>query len=310
MPRITARELTYGIEIECGINADAPVRVGGYRHGTAVTRLPSFNGLRWKAERDGSVHVDGKKTAEFISPILKGAEGLDNIRAACAQIKAWGGETNRTCGLHIHIAFPSTHIADMRRLTQLVGRFEEALYVCTGTPDRRNSQYCRPIKTDAVKNMNWGGAYSKRCISDMGRFNSRYHTLNWTNFLTNRFDAVEFRVFSGSLNPAKIAAWVQICLTLVEAALDETEADWDISETSIASEINRSCGSRGVALARYMCKYLWQWPIRKDKNYGELGHAHFTRKAAAKTLRDLAVRHDERIGAREARRTERLSIEG
>lgn len=297
MPRITARELTYGIEIECGIDRDAPVRIGGRRNGINCRSLPEFGGNCWKAEQDGSVSVSDRRSCEFVSPILNGAAGLDNIRATCAQIKAWGGRVNRTCGLHIHVAFPTDSVAAMRRLTMLVGQFEEALYASTGTPDRRDNHYCRPIKTDSNKSFEWNRYQNKNDLRG-GRhadLSDRYRILNWTNFIDGRFPTVEFRVFSGSVNPAKIAAWVQIALTLVEMALDGVEAGgWD-ARVSNWSSFGASEGEQRV---RHMCRRVWFGHGHREKNYGELGHATFTRKSAERTLKALAIRHDERLGRR------------
>jgi hypothetical protein len=300
-PRITARDLTYGIEIECGINHDAPVRPGSYHAGNVITALPAstVDGVtrNWRADRDGSLHFRNAMAVEFVSPILRGADGLDNIRAACAQIKAWGGKTNRSCGLHVHVAFPTEDVAAMRRLTKLVGRFEDALYAASGTPDRRNGGYCRPIKTERNKSFSWNVA-DKRALGSYSQphdLNDRYRILNWTNFISGRFNAVEFRVFSGSLNPAKIAAWVQICLTLVEMALDNCDADWDIRSSDLG-KYGRSVGEQQVG---YMCRYCWFWRRRRDRNYGDVGHSVFTREVALATLKALAVRHDERAGVRQ-----------
>lgn len=153
--RYTAKDLTYGVEIECGVDLDAPVTPGAYHSGNPMPSLPAFDGRLWRAERDGSLSFQNKRSVEFVSPILKGAEGLDNIRATCAQVKAWGGTVNRSCGLHIHVHFPVQTVAMMRRLTQAVGRFEDALYACTGTPERRESSYCRPIKVQANRELDW-----------------------------------------------------------------------------------------------------------------------------------------------------------
>lgn len=298
MPRTTAADLTYGIEIECGINYDAPVTRGGYHRGNEVPALPAFNNKAWRADSDGSLSFRNKMPVEFVSPILKGREGLDNIRATCAQIKAWGGETNRTCGLHVHVAFPTESVAAMRRLTMLVGQFEDALYAASGTPDRRSGGYCRSVKTERNKRLDWARVSNKADLSNYrvdSDFGDRYRILNWTNFISGRFNAVEFRVFSGSLNPAKIAAWVQICLTLVEMALDGVEAGgWDCRVTNW----NAFGTTHGEQHARYMCRRVWFGHGHRDKNYGELGHEVFTRKAAERTLRALAVRHDERAGLR------------
>jgi hypothetical protein len=294
---MSAANMTYGVEIECGIDSAVNLRIGSYHYGAAVSALPDFDGRSWKAESDGSLSFTDRRPVEFVSPILKGAEGLDNIRAACAQIKAWGGKTNRTCGLHIHVGVGDISIDALRRLYRLVGRFEDALYAVTGTPERRSSHYCQPIKTQNNRDMNWQTLADKsdiRYASQARDLRDRYRILNIVNMINGRQDTVEFRVFSGSLNPAKISAWVQVCLSLVQCAIDGWDADWDISLDILS---RRKYGATfGVKNTRYMCEFLWKWPSRKALGYGDVGHATFTRDAAQRTLLSLAERFDTRSG--------------
>jgi len=297
MPRVPASQLTYGVEIECAIDSTVPIRIGGYHNGYSVTALPAGNVDRrhWRAERDGSLggFAHGKTCVEFVSPVLRGAEGLDNIRATCAQIKAWGGATNPSCGLHIHVGFPSDSVADIRRLTMLVGQFEDALYAMSGTPERRTGGYCWPIKNDRNKQVIWS-VENKHALRNQGDFEQKYRLLNWRPFICEGRETVEFRVFSGSLNPAKIAAWVQVALTLVEMALDGVSCDWDARVAAMDSFGK----TKGEQWTRYFARRCWFGRSASTKNYGELGHSHFNRKAAERMLKSLAIRHDVRLGLR------------
>ncbi len=49
---------------------------------------------------------------------------------------------------------------------------------------------------------------------------NRYHILNITNLARNTRPTVEFRAFSGSLNATKIVGWIQLCLGIVERAIN------------------------------------------------------------------------------------------
>ena len=76
-------QLSFGVEVECydreGVQNDVGVYHSDQRGHENVycDFLPSFNGLKWKVEEDGSLDLDGGK--EFISPILKGSEGIENV---------------------------------------------------------------------------------------------------------------------------------------------------------------------------------------------------------------------------------------
>lgn len=290
----TTTQLTYGIEIECGIDFNAPIVIGPRRRGINTPHFPEFNGQQWKAEHDGSLAFRGSRGVEFVSPKLSGKEGLDNITETCKRIKAMGGRTNDTCGLHIHVAFPTDSVDAMRRLTKLVARFEDGIYASTGNPSRRNGYYCKPIK-QVMKTFTWNSVSEKSHFTRAHPFRDRYQILNWTNFLDGRFNAVEFRAFSGTINPKKIAAWVRICLTLVQMALDGVEADWDIN----ANTLRNTTGSLGESNLRCLFFYCWKGQ-RAKKQYGELHNDKYTLAQDMKTLRDLAIRHDIRAGLRTA----------
>src|SRR4051794_33845821 len=99
-----AANIEFGVELETMIPLTSAVNVGGYHHGLGVMRgksattgemlaAPSFNGNYWKAERDGSIQVEpGFIACEFVSPILKGVEGLLALRGMIAFINGIGGK--------------------------------------------------------------------------------------------------------------------------------------------------------------------------------------------------------------------------
>lgn len=305
--RITAKDLTYGIEIECGITPTSTLRVGGRRAGLATTELPMFCGQPWKAEHDGSVSVGNLQPVEFVSPVLQGASGLDNIREVCTKIARMGGKVNETCGLHVHVAFPTDSIDAMRRLTRLFSRVEAGIFASTGTPARRANFYCKPIK-ESAKSIRWAGLsiasesqkndvrYSRNSL-----LSDRYHALNFQNLLTSRQNTVEFRAFSGSLSPRKIAAWIKICLTLVEMALDGKDAGFEVSaRTMNFTPQGVAPQTTGEHAAGYLTYFLWKAPQKTKVKYGELDHPEYTTKDAIKVIEILATRHDIRAGLRPA----------
>ena len=86
-----AERITFGVELETTIPATAGLVVGAY-HIVATVRVgadvranlplnaPTFDGNHWKAERDGSIRaIPGRVPCEFVSPILKGAAGVEHL---------------------------------------------------------------------------------------------------------------------------------------------------------------------------------------------------------------------------------------
>ena len=93
--------IQWGIELETRLPATSQVAVGSYHSGYPVTtgrttagarsNAPAFNTDTWKAERDGSIRCDaGQVPCEFVSPILHGVEGIENLCRFMEWINAIG----------------------------------------------------------------------------------------------------------------------------------------------------------------------------------------------------------------------------
>ena len=133
----------------CPANDTTPI--GGYHNGLPVAWLPTG----WKAERDGSIRTPaGRKPCEFVSPILRGYEGLQNVETAVDAIKERGARVNESCGLHITVSW-NGDAAALARLISLIGNHEKAIYASTGTRRRERNHWAKQIKTygnkDAAK---------------------------------------------------------------------------------------------------------------------------------------------------------------
>lgn len=202
--------MTFGIEIETVAPQTAVtehgLRIGGYKHGVQVPYLPHG----WKAEADSSIdNSAGGHKCEIVSPILRGAEGLRQVVEVVAQLEAKGHRVNVSCGVHVHVGWDASWSADaLARLIGIVAYAERGLYAITGTKSRERGQYCGGVRKYGC---------DKAAKPHLER--NRYHALNLSNLAEGRKKTVEFRLFSGSLNPVKILGWIQVCLGLVERAV-------------------------------------------------------------------------------------------
>lgn len=207
---MNANEMTFGIEIETIAPENAVtnegLRVGPYHYGNQVPYLPTG----WKAERDGSIQTMGNGVpCEIVSPVLRGTEGLAQVAEVVKTLEAKGHRVNASCGVHVHIGWDAAWGAEaMARLVTIVSYTERGLYAITGTKSRERGMYCGGVRK-------YGNGKDAKAQLDR----QRYHALNLTNLANGRSRTVEFRVFSGSLNPAKILGWIQVCLGLVERAV-------------------------------------------------------------------------------------------
>jgi len=328
-PVIEATDLTFGIEIETYIPSRSPLcrQIGGYHstraNGGNISLLPNIgeHGETFGAERDCSISGTGTG-AEFVSPVLKGAEGLQFIADTVKVLKADPSETvtdssgegfrgigakvNASCGVHVHVEIPS-HLPDgtvvpieaLKRLYAIVAQHEDALEATTGTTQRLNPR-SRTCYSRSIKNMSglrqgkykFKGKSKSQVRSDISP--ARYSTLNTIPFLTNLRPAVEFRLFSCSLNPQKLTAWVQECIALVQWALSTTKC---VKWTSVGTNDNAHGGSRGTGeknVNRMFYAIGWTAGRCRFEGLGDLGHPVYTIKSSKKVMRKMARKFDSR----------------
>ena len=95
-----ANEIAFGIEFETTMPTSDMTPIGPYHGGYQVAWLPEG----WKAEHDSSIQAaPGRKACEFVSPKLRGHEGLTQVEAAIDAIYARGARVNPSCGLQVTI---------------------------------------------------------------------------------------------------------------------------------------------------------------------------------------------------------------
>jgi hypothetical protein len=252
-------EITYGCEIECmvpsALLSNGTVQVGGYHNGRQITSLPQG----WNGQGDGSIRAEaGFSPVEIVSPVLRGVEGLRQVKAVVEQIKAWGGKVNSSCGFHVHIGFRNQTVSDLRRLVHLVANHEKAIYASTGTHSREEGTYCKSVKA-GFRNVRFSASLSSLRA---GAMIDRYHVLNVSNLIQGR-STVEFRAFAGTLNVTKITGYIRMAVAFAEKATNTNRAmAWD-------SEVPTERGVGQVELTRLF--YSLGWTLgRTDYTYGNL----------------------------------------
>jgi hypothetical protein len=228
-------EMTFGIELEITLPAGT-IAAGGYHNGRSIPGFPAG----WNAQSDGSIAptIPGHQGVEIVSGVLRGPTGLAEIADVVARLNAMGGRVNRSCGFHVHIGMPRDVIDRIGNLTFLMANLEKAFYASTGTKNRERNAYSASIKaTPHVRNLNYEAAAAQRSAAALVTPRSagghishpqRMQTLNLTNILNGSRQAVEFRVFAGTLNLQKIVASVRMCLAIVQKATDgRRRVEWE-----------------------------------------------------------------------------------
>lgn len=272
---MNASDLTFGIEIETTLPAGT-LPVGGYFTGADVAGLPG-----WKAKTDASIRGSrGRVGCEFVSPVLRGAEGIRAVLHALTVIRGLGARVNASCGFHVHVGFDASNRAGLKRLVTLVANFEKAIFAATGTKGRERGAYCRGLAQHGDSD----AAQQRAGIV-------RYHVLNLTNLTTNRRPTVEFRAFGGTLNPVKVVGYIKLCLGLVERALKAKRVtNFTAPPTSETSPIKRG-GEGTTALNRLFYQLGWT-KGRTDHTYGDVGPVGPAWKTIKNELIRLAQAYD------------------
>src|SRR5580765_3385256 len=217
--------LTFGAEFEvvlpAGLNQPAAARAV-----TAACGLPVYFGRiygdpapagNWKAVSDGSIR--GGLGLEFVSPILSGEDGLEQIRKVCGALVSIGATVNATCGLHVHVGARNEGVDFFKSLIKLYGKFESALDEIMPASRRSNgAQYCRSVNLvdqaaiDAARTKEELATAVSRASGGSG---AKYHKVN---IVPDRKPTVEFRHHGGTVDADKAINWITVCLRLVAAA--------------------------------------------------------------------------------------------
>jgi hypothetical protein len=270
---MNASELTFGVEIETTIPYGA-CNVGPHGSGLQVPWLPQG----WLADADPSIRARrGRQGCEFVSPILKGADGIRELIAAVEKIKAMGATVNASGGMHVHVGFDRNDAKGRERLITLVANFEKAIYAVTGTKKRERGIWCRGLQR--LGNV--------RTVEQHG-MHQRYHVLNLSNILSGRRakPTVEFRAFGATLNVVKVVGYVRLCLGLVERALKAKRVTNFTAKAPVESSPIHRKGEGQTALTRLF--YQLGWIKGRSKYcYGDETGAGATPPSHRETKREL-----------------------
>lgn len=237
----------FGVEIEAfGVSNDA-LRTALTEAGLNVeTGRRSQNMTRsWKVTTDATVF--GATPFELVSPILRGEEGLEELRKVCVVLKRLNVKINKTCGLHIHLSATDLQIEDWKRLYINYATLENRIDAFMPNSRRAsNNRYCKSI---AVTNYRRKAesATTLEGIEQAITSRDRYYKLNTQAYWRHR--TVEFRQHSGTIEFDKISNWVLFCARLVEFSRQNFVADGNDLAAFCSPELLNFYQQRTASLA-------------------------------------------------------------
>jgi len=236
----------FGVEIECtNITPEAALRTlidaGIACHDSTSYGHGGYN--KWRVTTDGSVS-SATGGCEVVSPILEGEAGILDMQKAAQALCRAGATVNRTCGLHVHVNASDMNGQWIRNIVTRYSAFETEIDSFMPASRRRSvNQFCQSMSSALTymqqNSFRWNNSSaSEFCNGGL----SRYYKVNLCSYA--RYQTIEFRQHSGSVNGGKIANWVRFLLQFVEASKPVTET------ASVPAARRRGRPSRASVAAR------------------------------------------------------------
>lgn len=237
----------FGIELEISrqfVNASNDERCKNENWGllqNAVENARRKHGLSagWKVKTDTSCG------GEIVSPILEGQAGLREIALISEAAVSCATERKRPvvdgeCGLHLHFDASDISAPQIGRIFALLQVAEVIIF---GMYPYRNFKYCSPITINMRQPTRWRDMIDVRNDWYRGSNNikkpetvypssfvnsttpgdhydgTRYHGFNIHCFW--HINTVEFRYAPGTFNFMHIAAYYELCLSIINTAMDK-----------------------------------------------------------------------------------------
>lgn len=179
---------------------------------------------------------------EVVSPPMSGPAAFEQIATVVEALRAAGATINTSCGLHVHHEVIDLTGEELARLVECYSENQTTMDSLVA-PSRRGAGYARHFRAGEVADL----ASRLRCAATAGRDaqtavrqqgiggrpDSRYRVLNVHCFPT--YGTVEFRQHQGTLNAAKIAAWVRLGQAMIEAVRSTVAVDTDAMLASLVA---------------------------------------------------------------------------
>lgn len=218
-PRAFDRQ--FGIEIECyGVSKmrlrdeinrlGVPCRTEGYNHNTRN---------HWKIVNDGSISATRGEACEVVSPILRGEDGLRQLKIVCQALKNCRALINKSCGLHVHFHARGFDMPTWKRIYKNYIKCEPAIDSMMPASRRANTNtYCKSLMdrfgfvSEAFRKIE--GARTIKALSKAVAGRSRYYKINAESYF--RHGTIEFRQHSGTREYEKMENWIMFLHRMVD----------------------------------------------------------------------------------------------
>lgn len=156
----------------------------------------------------GCVPETSTSGKEFVSPVLKGDKGLEEVQLF---IREWGSDwtVNSHCGTHIHIGLHALTLEQKRQVAY--GYLKAWPFIKNLIGSRRaGNSMCGSPQWDLGDLMNADD------IEDFAAARDRFEFVNWRSLL--KYGTIEIRCLQGTLDYSLIKAWTCWHVAFIERA--------------------------------------------------------------------------------------------
>lgn len=219
---------TFGVEFE-GYGIEMYTLVRKLQDAGLSAIAASYSGSRydlWQVKPDGS--INGRYGFEVVSPVLRGAEGVEQVKTALRVVRENGGDANKSCGFHIHWGVSDWRIKKFRNFYKRWGKFEKGIDLLQ--PESRrddNAYYTKSVYSSVVYDHTtrniagtvkhfWNAIDRCRSLNQLRstvQGNGRYNKLNIQKF--HRTGTIEIRHHSGTFKEDKVVGWIELTGSLI-----------------------------------------------------------------------------------------------
>ena len=217
-------------------------------YGSWIVKDPA--GKEWKLMSDSSIHPECQSADGYLQLDKDSAEGmpykvemvtpklaygdLSLLQECMRRMTAIGAKVNDSCGLHVHVDASAHNRQSLKNLIGIMYSKEDLLFKALRVNEARAIEWCQKVREPMLKKARTLSAEETPDLTQLeniwyegfegdGRprrdhYNkSRYYALNLHSVFYR--GTVEWRCFNSTLDPAKAAAYVNLCLAMSAQAI-------------------------------------------------------------------------------------------
>jgi hypothetical protein len=172
----------------------------------------------WSYKGDGSVY-GGNETREIVSPILKGENGIKQLKAICSAMRRSGFYSNATAGVHVHLGAEGLTLEVFKNICYNYTMFEPLVDMIFPTDRRWSNAYFAEsfsTKQDWERKIDSATDFSGLTNYSGIMGDRRYFKVNLQAF--HSLGTIEFRQCIGTNDDRLITWFLYYCFYIIEVS--------------------------------------------------------------------------------------------